>query len=307
MTVKRVAILTLLLFPSVALGQAKEDEADKISNDRPDRPLQMPPASGEVKESFDDFERFRRRGAWERALKALFAIPEAQTLRFVDGANGFIIPVARKRRSALSELPAEGQAAYRLFYDDEAKKLLEQADGPTELKTLERVFSAYFPTTVGDNAADRLGDLYFETGRFDRAADCWLAILRDRPDTDLSPALVSVKAALALSRAGRRSELAAVRSDIADRYSGETVTLGGRTAAAAEHLRRELGKSNDPGAHGLALSGSAEASAGPDLAETVPAAWQLRFGDSVVAGMAPAEQTQWESNPLSAAVPAVAV
>ena len=53
---------------------------------------------------------------------------------------------------------------------------------------------------MGDNAADRLGDLYFELGRFDRAADCWLSVLRERPDTDLSPALLAVKAALALSR-----------------------------------------------------------------------------------------------------------
>ena len=89
-----------------------------------------------------------------------------------------------------------------MFYDAEAKKLLDAADGASELKNLEQIFSAYFITTVGDNAADRLGDLYFELGRFDRAADCWLAILRERPDTDLSLALISVKAGVALSRAG---------------------------------------------------------------------------------------------------------
>src|SRR3954453_22095479 len=204
MSVRRLAILTVLFLPGTVLGQPKEDETDKVTNDRPDRPLQMPPASSEGKEAFDDYERFRRRGAWEGALKSLYTIPDAQALRFVDGQGGFIIPVARKRREVLAQLPPEGQAAYRLFYDDEAKKLLEQADGPSELKTLERIYSAYFPTTVGDNAADRLGDLYFEMGRFDRAADCWLAVLRERPDTDLSPALISIKAALALSRAGRR-------------------------------------------------------------------------------------------------------
>ena len=74
----------------------------------------MPPASTEVKEAIDDFDRFGRRGAWERALKALYTIPEEQTLRFIDGEEGFIIPVARKRRSVLTALPPEGQAAYRL-------------------------------------------------------------------------------------------------------------------------------------------------------------------------------------------------
>src|SRR5262249_40991713 len=156
-------------------------------NDQPGRPLQMPPASTEVKEAFDDFDRFQRRSAWERALKALYTIPEAQTLRFVDGENGFIIPGARKRRGVLAPLPPEGQATYRLFYDAEAKKLFEESDGPEERTKLERIYSAYFLSSVGDDAADRLGDLYFELGHFDRAADCWLALLRERPDTDLAP------------------------------------------------------------------------------------------------------------------------
>lgn len=311
MKVVPFTIMTLLWLPTLVLGQAKENEADKVTNDRPDRPLQMPPASSEVKEAFDDYERFRRRGAWERALKSLYTIPDAQTLRFVDGQKGFIIPVARKRREVLGELSPEGQVAYRLFYDDEAKKLLDEADGPSELKTLERIYSAYFPTTVGDNAADRLGDLYFEMGRFDRAADCWLAVLRERPDTDLSPALIAVKAALALSRAGRPAEIAALRRDLADRYAGEKVTIGGQTAPAAEHLARYLdngaSKSQATQEGGDPSRSTATAEPGLDLSRTVPAAWQMRFSESVVAGMSPAELTQWQANPLSAAVPPLAI
>ena len=300
----RAAILALVLAPTLALAQAGEDEPGKVSNDQPDRPLQMPPAAGEAKEAFDDFERFSRRGAWERAAKALYAIPEAQAGRFVDGPEGFIIPVARKRREVLAGLAPEGQAAYRLFYDAEAKKLLDQADGPAEQATLERVVSAYFLTTVGDRAADRLGDLYFEQGRFDRAADCWLAVLRERPDTGLSPALMAVKSALALARAGRRSEIEAIRRDLAGRYADEVVTLGGRSAKAAEHLRRALGDDGRPRG-----SSAAEANAGPPpgLADPVAPAWQVKFGASVMAGMTPPEATQWASNALSGAVPPVAI
>jgi outer membrane protein assembly factor BamB len=311
MKVVRLATMTLLFFPTLVFGQGKGDEADKVTNDRPDRPLQMPPASSEVKEAFDDYERFRRRGAWERALKSLYTIPEAQATRFVDGEKGYIIPVARKRRAVLAELPPEGLATYRLFYDDDAKKLLEQAEGTTELKTLERIFSAYFLTSVGDNAADRLGDLYFEMGRFDRAADCWLAILREHPDTDLSPALISVKAALALSRAARRGEIAAIRRELADRYAEEKVSLAGRTAPAAEHLSRFLADeraSHDNTVREAEPSGTSESfGSEPDLGKTVASSWQMRFAESVVAGMTPPELTQWETNPLSAAIPPVAV
>src|SRR5262249_41640062 len=119
MRVGHLTILTVLLLPRLAPGQAVGTETGKVSNHAPERPLQMPPASVEVKEAFDDFERFRRRNAWDRAFKALYSIPEEQAGRFVDGENGFIVPVGRKRRQLLAELPPEGQAAYRLFYDDD--------------------------------------------------------------------------------------------------------------------------------------------------------------------------------------------
>ena len=297
MTAMRWAIVILLLSPALALGQAqtKEEEEEKVSNDNPARPLQMPPAPTEVKEAFDDFERFERRGAWERALKALYTIPEEQALRFVDGENGFIIPVARKRRQVLTALPPEGQSAYRLFYDAEARKLFEEAEGPAELKNLERIFSAYFTTSIGDDAADRLGALYFELGRFDRAADCWLAILRERPDTDLSPGLIGVKAALALWHAGRRSEFEQVRAELADRSSGETVTLGGRTGSPAELLRRLM---EDEGSATVAQDvkpATSSAAPGPELAGPVDPAWQFRFAESIEAGMTPVELNQWET------------
>ena len=301
-------MVTLLLLPALAFGQAKDekDKEDKVSNDDPARPLQMPPASTEVKEAIDDFDRFQRRGAWERALKALYTIPDDQALRFIDGENGFIIPIERKRRMILSALPPNGQAACRLFYDAEAKKLLDEAEGASELKNLERIFSAYFITSVGDNAADRLGDLYFELGRFDRAADCWLAILRERPDTDLSPALISVKAAVALFRAGRQSEFEQVRAEMANRYAEEKLTIGGRTAAAGELLERLIGDVRSRRRRdeiGLAR----RANRGRSSPATVDAAWQMRFAESVEAGMTPQELTQWESNPLSVAVPAVTI
>ena len=308
----RLAIIMLLLLPATVLGQTKQDEADKISNDRPDRPFQMTPASSEVKEAFDDFERFQKRGAWERALKSLYSLPEDQAPRFVDGRNGFIIPVARKRREVLAQIPPEGQVAYRLFYDDEAKKLLEQADGSSELKTLERIYSAYFLTSIGDNAADRLGDLYFEMGRFDQAADCWQAVLREHTDTDLSPALIAVKSALALSRAGRRAEIVTLRRDLADRYAGEKVSIGARKASVDEHLDRFL-KNQEGTSKGTEVKehSTSDTVKGSDPGShfdlTGPSVWQMRFSESIVAGMTPPEHIQWESNPLSRAVPAVAV
>jgi len=302
----RYVIALVLFAPALAFGQAPADEEDKVSNDNPARPLQMPPATTEVKEALDDFERFQRRSAWERALKALYTITEDQSKRFVDGDAGFIIPVAQKRRQVLTALPPEGQAAYRLFYDAEAQKLFADAEGPSELANLERIYSAYFTTTIGDDAADRLGDLYFEMGRFDRAADCWLSILHDRPDTNLSPATIALKSALALSRAGRRTEFEQIRADLADRYKDEKATIGGTTAAPAELLGRLL-EADPPPAVQAESAGSRPAGAPLDLGRPVDPDWQLRIAESIEAGMTPAELNQWRSNSLSDVKPAVTI
>jgi outer membrane protein assembly factor BamB len=296
--------VTLLLGTSLALAQApskQEMDEDKVSNDNPARPLQMPPASTEVKEAFDDFDRFQRRGAWERAFKALYTIPEDQAARFVDGEGGFIVPAARKRLAVIAALPPAGQAAYRLFYDSEARKLIEEAEGASELKNLERVYTAYFASSVGDNAADRLGDRYFELGRFDSAAGCWLAIVHDRPDSELSPALLTLKAALALRRSGRSAEFEQLRSELEGRYSDEQVTLDGATASAAELLRRVV---RDDPAEADARTSSRRTL---DLSVPIEPLWQVRFADSVKAGMVPVELLRWESHPLSFAVPAAAI
>lgn len=305
--VRNAAILALLLSPAIARSQAVDKDLDpeKISNDQPSRPLQLPAASSEAKEAFDDFERFKRRGAWERAAKALYAIPEAQTSRFVDGKDGFIIPVARKRHAVLTGLTPEGLAAYRLFYDTDAKKMLDSAEGPTEQATLEKLYSAYFLTSVGDNAADRLGDLYFEQGRFDRAAECWLAVYRERTDSELPPALIAVKAGLALAKTGRLADCKAIRAELAERHADEVLTIGGRKAKAVEHLRIALGQAEPT--KGPDPSASSSEGAPPTLADEVVSSWQLRFGDSVTAGMTPVELQQWQGNSFSFAVPRVAI
>ncbi len=303
----RSAIYVLPLVPTLALGQQKEDDdPNKVSNDTPTRPIQMPAASGEVREAFDDFDRFKRRGAWERATKALYAIPEAQAARFVDGTNNFIIPVARKRHEVLTGLSSEGLTAYRLFYDNDAKKLLDAAEGTAEQANLEKIFSSYFLTTIGDNAADRLGDLHFEAGRYDRAAECWLAVLRDRTDTDLAPALMATKATIALAKAGRRTEARALRNELTERYRDEIVTIGGKKAKAVDQVARLVGDLDAVKPVAVA-SAAASNSTPPTLGATVPATWQVRFGASVTAGMTPAEVSQWEANGLSMAVPRVAI
>jgi len=283
-----------------------ESDSNEVSNDDPSRPIQMPPASTEVKEAIEDFERFQRRGAWERAFKALEGIPEDQQDRFVDGEDGFIIPVSLKRRMLLESLPTEGRVAYRLFRDAEARRLLDEAkaaDAEEELATLERLVSAYFLTEVGDEAADRLGDCYFERGRFEKAADAWLDVVRQRPGTELSIDRLLVKAALALARAGRFERLKRVRRELEERPAGEPLTIGGRTAAPlalldawVEELKAESSASG--------RGGEAARFALPEDPEPL---WQVRIAETIEAGMSAPERERWRVGPLYSVAPVAAV
>jgi outer membrane protein assembly factor BamB len=285
-------------------GQAQDPAApSEISNDHPERALQLPPASSETRAAFDDFERFARRGAWERALAALETIPEDQSRRFVDGRDGFIVTVGRKRLDLLAAMPPDGQAAYRLFHDAEAKKRFEQALRQSEgqVEALEAIVERDLPSAIGDDAADRLGDLYFEAGRFDQAADAWLIVLDKKPDTDLDPARIALKAAIALSRASRGAELAELRSQIQSRYSASRVSLGGRTGSPAELLAGWLDEEMpSPARASRAIPG--------DVSPTEPfqAAWRFRFADNITAGMTAVEQSQWLTRALSATYPSTA-
>src|SRR6185295_16307292 len=119
---------------------------------------------------------------------------------------GIMLPSRLIAREALLELPPAGQDAYRIFFDAEAKKLLEQAQGPEELTKLTQIFTRYLVTSVGDEAANRLGDLQFEAGNFAQAVNSWRAILEERPDSRLSRARLRVKIAVAMARLERWGE-----------------------------------------------------------------------------------------------------
>ena len=96
-----------------------------------------------------------------------------------------------------------------------------------------------------------------------------------------------------------------MRAELADRYRDEKVTIGRPDRAGrrgAPPTARRGGEAADAG-----TAARPSAAAGPDLAREVDPAWQLRIADSIEAGMTPLELTQWESNTLSVAVPAVAV
>ncbi|HEV3004104.1 MAG TPA: hypothetical protein VGX78_06555, partial [Pirellulales bacterium] len=195
-----VGAIVLSASPGTARAQvilAAPAVAEANPND-PKLPFHLPSQSSEVKEALDDFHRYASKGTWERAFKALDKVQAGPPNALTPRSDGLLMPTRLLLRQALAELPAAGKQAYRLFHDADAKVLLDEAKGADETAKLEKIVSSFFITSVGDVAADRLGDIYFEQGEMDRAADCWQAVLQYRPESALVRVRLLVKSAIAL-------------------------------------------------------------------------------------------------------------
>lgn len=199
-------------------------------------PFVLPAQPQEVNEALEDFRRYAKRGTWEKAFKSLQTMVSKANEGLIARRDGMAVPAPVLWRSLLAELPGDGKKAYRLFHDAEAKALLDAAQGKDELAKLQQIVNSHLVTSVGDVAANRLGDLYFEQGLMDRAVEAWQMILTALPDSSLSRADLLTKTGIALARAGRWEELRLVQQELADKHARDFVVLGGKRVAPAEHL-----------------------------------------------------------------------
>jgi outer membrane protein assembly factor BamB len=206
------------------------------------QPFLLPSLSKEMIEGLDEYKRFCARSQWEKAFKHLEKLANTKETGLAPGKDGAMIPVAALLRQLISELPNDGKKAYRLFYDAEAKTLLEAAKGKDEQPKLAAIVSKYLFTSTGDIAADRLGDLYFEQGKFSLAAQTWQLIVKFRSDSAIPVPQLLVKTAIALAHDGRWTDLEEVQKLVRDRYPSETAKLGGKSVRAVEHLEMLSGK-----------------------------------------------------------------
>ncbi len=150
---------------------------------------------------------------------------------------------------------------------------------PTNCPTLHNLVDRYFLTSVGDLAADRLGDALFEQGDFSGAERMWRLVVEKYPDSHLSLAKLQAKRCVAFSQLGRRDALAAIVAELHEKYADQTATIGGREVKVAEFAESLLSHS---AATPRVRTDDAEEMALPTTDEP---AWQIRFVDSDLLSM----------------------
>lgn len=293
------AVLFLLASCQHCLGQGLiAGEEEKEGSNPVQAPFLLPAQPTEIGEAMEDFRRFAGRKQWEKAFKHLEKIFGATSEGLVLTGEGVMLPSRMIAREALLELPVTGQDAYRLFFDPEAKKLYEQANGKEELTKLSHIFSRFLITSMGDVAADRLGDLYFESGHLEQAVSAWRTILEQRPDTQISKARLRTKMAVALARLNRWNEFKDILATVEQQHADDKMMIGGKEVLALDHLRAIAEKVKDRVAVAT-TSGANGPLADIPLGEKVDPLWQFRFfpgsdpKEGVPMGLQVMNQNRW--------------
>jgi outer membrane protein assembly factor BamB len=275
-------------------GQTQDKAATPASPDEqsaqtPQQGFSVRKEDPKVIDAFEDFRRHSQKNAWELAFKALASITERDPKGMVPAGSGLMVPTRQRVWQALASLPPDGREAYRLFNDASAKQQFELATSGTgdDVAALRQIFQLYFVTSIGDKAADRLGDACFEAGSFLDADAAWKAILDHYPDTSLSKNRLRVKRCAALAQAARWDDFDEVARSLGADGAAETVRLAGREAPAGQLIAsfreaapRRPGDRTEPASQRQAPPGPPE---GLRLPETGKPLWQVKFMDETLA------------------------
>lgn len=276
-----------LVVVAVAGDQAEEKAEAKLEG------FSIPREPSKFVDALEDFARYRDKQAWELAFRSLETVVEAKRDGMVSAGDGFYVPSRRRVMQSLTSLPPEGRQAFRLFYDAKARKLFERAQavaaqGGDEVGALRDIFDKYFISTVGDRAADRLGDALFEAGDFSAAGAVWGAVLNEFPDPAVPPLRLHVKRCTALARARQWSAFDEAARTVRAQFAGERLTIGGKDVAATDYLDtlRPAGASSatapttdGAGADSAGADGAAVADGPLQLPADDTPAWQVRLFD----------------------------
>ena len=154
----------------------------------------------ELEAFLEKAERFKQDGNYRVATQLLQSVLERSGDSLYSDDGQLYFSLVRQVESILAKLPAEGIAAYRINADAEAKSILAAgreaaANGADEIGSLNQVVNQFFNSSVGDDAAFRLGTIYLDRYDFIGAARMFEKALL-HPDTSIPAAAVHIRIAL---------------------------------------------------------------------------------------------------------------
>ena len=144
-----------VVFGNQPLGTV--ESADESAKNLPT--LQTDP---ELEAILEKAKRFQTDGNYRVATKLMQAVLERSGDALYSDDEWVYFSLARQVEQQLAALPEEGLAAYRIEADAEARAMIAAGERGDLANALSQVVSRYFVSSVGDEAAVRLGRLYLD-------------------------------------------------------------------------------------------------------------------------------------------------
>ena len=267
----------------------------------------------ELQNTLDDYSRYANRGLWEKAVETIEKLEiDGGESKLLAGSGGVILSAEERLRQVQTELSAEGREAFRLFLGplarrDYAAAMAEDQTDAARVQTLQGIRKKYFPSSVGDNASNLLGDNAFRNRRFAEAANYYNEVLAYHPDSELPEHRLHYKRGLANLLAGRLSDARQSAETLARRFAGETTLVGGKPVDAAADLNRRLAEANPKERTPAAETGSESTEFVVAEPEAFEPAWQHQFiTDEFYDNISQAARNSWRRPGSEYFVPPVA-
>ncbi|MEM7454606.1 MAG: PQQ-binding-like beta-propeller repeat protein [Planctomycetota bacterium] len=217
--------LALAVFPGVLQGQALPDPNTEEDYD-PSLLSATLKTDPELESILEQAGRFKDDGNWNTATQLWQAVLErsGDTLYSADEETYFSL--ALQVEKVLADLPPDGLQAYRITADASAREILAAAGEENDVIALNQVVREYFVSSLGDEAAYRLGCIYLDRHDFTGARRMFEKIINHYPDPTVPLDQVYVRIALCQSFLGEiesAEESLTAAEDIDNRSSASQI------------------------------------------------------------------------------------
>ena len=202
----------------IAFGRGLTEDDNQTSDVESGGVLQTNP---DLESILQQAERIRDDGNYRVAAQLWDAVlkQSGDSLYSSDGSTYYSL--VEQVEGILATLPPEGLAVYRVLADAEAKEIMAQANGPNDIEALNEVVRQYFVSSLGDEAAFKLGCIYLDRYDFIGARRMFEKIATQYPEPSIPMEELYTRIALCQSFLGD-VKLARVSLEKAEEFSANT-------------------------------------------------------------------------------------
>ncbi len=218
---------------------APDDEAAKEELNRDRAALKTDP---ELEALMEKAERYLGDGNYRVAATLWQAVLTRSGDALYTEDEQIYFSMVQRVENVLASLPPEGLKTYRITADAEARELLAQ-NGSADTTALAAVVQRYFVSSVGDDAAYKLGSIFLDRFDFSGARRLFEKIANVHPDPSVAMDQVYLKIALCDSWLGDLAAAKAMLDKSVQSAAELSIETGARSIAPRNYdlVSRSIG------------------------------------------------------------------